>query len=249
MVNVLLSRFSVPLSLKLSGSALKIIAIISMVIDHCAYFFMEQGTPMYEVMRCFGRISFPVFAFLIAEGFAHTRNRTRYFLTIFGFAVISEIPWYFLNGSDGTHNVIFTLALGVAALSIFDRLCENRVLCLISLVLILLFAYSTGIDYDWRGVLMIVLFYMLRRQTIEPWADRNTINYSSQAIRQIIFAFPLMMHYSIAGAVLASIAIFLYDGTRGNIKGAVAKYSFYAFYPLHFLILITVREIFCNFAV
>ena len=54
---------------------------------------------------------------------------------------------------------------------------------------------------------------------------------------QVLFTFPLMLHYGIAGAVLASIVIFLYDGTRGNIKGAAAKYSFYAIYPLHLSII------------
>ena len=235
--NITVNRFSVPLSLRLCGSALKIIAVLSMVIDHCAYFLMEHGTPIYGVMRCFGRIAFPVFAFLIAEGFAHTRNRARYFITILGFAIISEIPWFLLNGYDGTHNVMFTLAIGVAALTVFDRLCEHRPLCVIVISLLLALAYWTGVDYDWRGVLMIVLFYMLRHQTIAPWSDRKDICFHSQAIRQIIFTFPLMMHYGIAGAVLASLVIFLYDGTRGHIKGAVAKYSFYAFYPLHFWII------------
>ena len=235
--NITVNRFSVPLSLKLSGSALKIIAVLSMVIDHCAYFLMEHDTPLYGVMRCFGRIAFPVFAFLIAEGFANTRNRSRYFLTILGFAIISEIPWFLLNGYDGTHNVMFTLAIGVAALTVFDRLCEHRPLCVIVISLLLALAYWTGVDYDWRGVLMIVLFYILRCQTIKPWSDRKDICFHSQAIRQIIFTFPLMMHYGIAGAVLASFIIFLYDGTRGHIKGAVAKYSFYAFYPLHLTIL------------
>ena len=231
--NITVNRFSVPLSLRLSGSALKIIAVLSMVIDHCAYFLMEHGTPIYGVMRCFGRIAFPVFAFLIAEGFAHTRNRARYFITILGFAIISEIPWFLLNGYDGTHNVMFTLAIGVAALTVFDRLCEHRPLCVIVISLLLALAYWTGVDYDWRGVLMIVLFYILRCQTIKPWSDRKDIYFHSQAIRQIIFTFPLMMHYGITGAILASFIIFLYDGTRGHIKGAVAKYSFYAFYPLH----------------
>ena len=235
--NITVNRFSVPLSLRLSGSALKIIAVLSMVIDHCAYFLMEHGTPLYGVMQCFGRIAFPVFAFLIAEGFAHTRNRARYFITILGFAIISEIPWFLLNGYDGTHNVMFTLAIGVAALTVFDRLCEHRPLCVIAITLLLVLAYWTGVDYDWRGVLMIVMFYILRCQTIKPWSDRKDICFHSQAIRQIIFTFPLMMHYGIAGAVLASFIIFLYDGTRGHIKGAVAKYSFYAFYPLHLTIL------------
>ncbi len=235
--NITVNRFSVPLSLRLSGSTLKIIAVLSMVIDHCAYFLMEHSTPIYGVMRCFGRIAFPVFAFLIAEGFAHTRNRSRYFLTILGFAIISEIPWLLLNGYDGTHNVMFTLAIGVAALAVFDRLCEHQTLCVIAITLLLALAYWMGVDYDWRGVLMIVLFYMLRHQTIEPWSDRYEICFPSQAIRQIIFTLPLMIHYGVAGAILASLVIFLYDGTRGHIKGAVAKYSFYAFYPIHLIIL------------
>ena len=225
--------FSVPLSLRLSGSALKIIAVLSMVADHCAYFLMEPDTPIYNVLRCFGRIAFPVFAFLIAEGFANTRSRTRYFLTLLGFALLSEIPWYLLNGYDGTHNVMFTLSLGVVALAIFDRLCEHGPLCCLSIVIVCFLAWLTGIDYDWHGVLMIAIFYMLRRQTIIPWLGRHHICFPSQALMQILFTFPLMMHYGIAGAILASIVIFLYDGTRGNIKGAVAKYSFYAFYPLH----------------
>lgn len=234
--NITVNRLSAPLPLRLSGSALKIIAVISMVTDHCAFFLMEHGTPLYEVLRCFGRIAFPVFAFLIAEGFAHTRSRTRYFLTILGLSIISEIPWYLLNGYDGTHNVMFTLAIGVAALTVFDRLCEHRPLCVIVISLLLALAYWTGVDYDWRGVLMIVLFYMLRHQTIAPWSDRSDICFLAQAVRQIIFTFPLMMHYGMAGAILASLVIFLYDGTRGHIKGAVAKYCFYAFYPFHMLL-------------
>ncbi len=229
--------FSVPLSLRLSGSALKVIAVLSMITDHCAYYLLEHCTPLYETLRCFGRIAFPVFAFLIAEGFAHTRNRSRYFLTLLGFAVISEIPWYLLNGFDGTHNVMFTLALGVAALAVFDRLCEHGSICYFSIIVIGFFAWCAGVDYDWRGILMIVIFYMLRRQTIDPCISRNIISFPSQAVIQILFTFPLMMHYGIVGAILASAVIFLYDGTRGNIKGAVAKYSFYAFYPLHLLLI------------
>ena len=227
--------FSVPLSLRLSGSALKIIAVLSMVADHCAYFLLELDTPLYSVMRCFGRIAFPVFAFLIAEGFANTRSRTRYFLTLLGFAIISEIPWFLLNGIDGTHNVMFTLFLGVATLAVFDRLCEHGPLCCFSILILCFLAWWSGVDYDWRGILMIAMFYMLRHQTIIPWLSRHRVCFPSQAIIQLLFTFPLMMHYGITGAILASIVIFLYDGTRGNIKGTVAKYSFYAFYPLHLI--------------
>jgi hypothetical protein len=163
--------FSVPLSLRLSGSALKIIAVISMVVDHCAYFLMEHGTSLYEAMRCFGRIAFPVFAFLIAEGFANTRNRMRYFLMLLGFAVVSEIPWHLLNGADGTHNVMFTLALGVVALALFDRLQELGITAFLAVALPAALAWWLGTDYDWRGVTMIAIFYILRQQTIRPWIN------------------------------------------------------------------------------
>lgn len=219
----------------LSGSALKIIAVISMVVDHCAYYFMDGNTMAYEVMRCFGRIAFPVFAFLVAEGFAHTRNRMRYFLSLLLFAAVSEVPWYLLNGADGTHNVMFTLALGVAALAAFERLREHRVLCCCSMLLMAWLAAWSGTDYEWRGVLMIMVFYLLGMV-------KNT-SVTSRRMLQLLFAFPLMMHYGITGALLACAVIFLYDGTRGFIHGNVAKYGFYALYPIHlFTILIIIMS-------
>ena len=229
--------FSVPLSLRLSGSALKVIAVLSMLADHCAYYLMEHGTPAYDMMRCFGRMAFPLFAFLIAEGFANTRNRLRYLLTILGFAVISELPWYLLNGADGTHNVMFTLAFGVVALAVFDRLCEHGPICFVAVMLVASLAWLTGTDYEWQGVVMITILYILRRQTIGPWQPRNRVSFPAQSLRQVIFTFPIMAAYGLTGAILSSAIIFLYDGTQGCIKGAAAKYSFYAFYPIHLYII------------
>ena len=229
--------FSVPLSLRLSGSALKVIAVLSMLADHCAYFFFFKQKTAYDMMRCFGRMAFPLFAFLIAEGFANTRNRLRYLLTILGFAVISELPWYLLNGADGTHNVMFTLAFGVVALAVFDRLCEHGPICFVAVMLVASLAWLTGTDYEWQGVVMITILYILRRQTIEPWQPRNRVSFPAQSLRQVIFTFPIMAAYGLTGAILSSAIIFLYDGTQGCIKGAAAKYSFYAFYPIHLYII------------
>lgn len=230
-------QLSIPLPLRMSGSALKVLAVLSMVADHCAYFLVNHDTVVYEVMRSFGRIAFPVFAFLIAEGFAHSHNRMKYFLTLLGFAIISEIPWYLLNGNDGTHNVMFTLAIGVIAIAAFGRLREHPILSIGSVVMFSFLAWKFGSDYDWRGVLMIVIFYMLQRRTIEPGIERNQINFPSQTILQIAFTLPLMIYYGTVGAVMASCAIFLYDGTRGFISGKVAKYAFYAIYPAHLLLI------------
>ena len=213
-----------------SGSVLKIIAIVSMVIDHCAYFLMDNNSTLYEAMRCVGRIAFPVFAFLIAEGFAYTHNRKRYFTRLLVFAVISEVSWYLLNGADGTHNVMFTLALGVVALAVLEKLKENSVLCGIAILSIAYLATWSGVDYEWRGILMILVFNLLRNQN-------DNLPFPYGRMMQLLCAFPLMMHYGSIGALLACMTIFLYDGARGFIKGNVAKYGFYAFYPVHLLLI------------
>lgn len=210
-----------------SGSALKIIAVLSMVTDHCAYYLLDSNSWGYEVMRCFGRIAFPVFAFLVAEGFAHTRNRMRYFLSLLLFAVISEVPWYLLNGADGTHNVMFTLALGVAALAAFERFQKHGALAIAAILLVALSAEISGLDYGWHGIVEILVFHLFRSKKY----------CQSTRLLQLAFAFPFMSHYGIIGALLACFIIFLYNGTRGIIHGKVAKYGFYAIYPVHLIII------------
>ena len=213
----------------LSGSALKVIAMISMVIDHIALYLMEYGTVLYETMRCIGRIAFPVFAFLIAEGFIHTKSRYRYFFTLLGFAVISEIPWYLLNGADGTHNVMFTLALGVATLMVLENLLQR------SLVLGFLWTLGmaglaswSGVDYEWRGILLIVILYLFNRHG-------HSFPYSRGM--QFFCTLVLMIHYGGIGAVMACMILYVYNGTRGFVQGSIAKYVFYAFYPVHLIVL------------
>ena len=211
----------------MSGSTLKILAVLSMAIDHAAFFMLDGDTVFYGAMRCVGRVAFPVFAFLITEGFLHTRNRMRYFLLLTGFGMVSEVPWYLLNGADGTHNVMFTLAFGVLALAAIEALREHRALGCCAVLLTAWCAEWSGVDYGWRGVLMITLFYLLGCKGRQP--------YPSCRMLQLLFTFPLMSHYGVAGALLACGAIMLYDGTRGFIHGKAAKYAFYAFYPAHLL--------------
>ena len=213
----------------LSGSALKVIAMISMVVDHVALYLMEHGTLLYETMRCIGRIAFPVFALLIAEGFIYTRNRYRYFFTLLGFAVISEIPWYLLNGADGTHNVMFTLALGVATLMVLENLLQR------SLVLGFLWTLGMaglaswlGVDYEWRGILVIVFFYLFN-------GFEHYLPYSRGM--QFFCTFVLMIHYGGIGAIMACMILYVYNGTRGFVQGSIAQYGFYAFYPIHLIVL------------
>ena len=211
----------------LSGSALKVIAMISMVVDHVALYLMEHGTLLYETMRCIGRIAFPVFALLIAEGFIYTRNRYRYFFTLLGFAVISEIPWYLLNGADGTHNVMFTLALGVATLMVLENLLQrSMVLGFLWTLGMAGLASWLGVDYEWRGILVIVISYLYNTYA-------HFFPYSRGM--QFFCTFALMMHYGVIGAVMACMFLYLYNGTRGFIENKITQYSYYIFYPFHLL--------------
>ena len=124
----------------LSGSSLKVIAIVSMTIDHLALYILGGDDPasapvIYHLMRMVGRLAFPIFAFLLVEGYIHTRDIRRYMMNLLVAAVISDIPWMLLGGYD-SHNVMFTLLLGLMAVSFIDRFWRNRLVTLtvISLV-------------------------------------------------------------------------------------------------------------------
>ena len=183
---------------------------------------------LHEAMRYIGRIAFPVFAFLIAEGFIHTKSRYRYFFTLMGFAVISEIPWYLLNGADGTHNVMFTLALGVATLMVLENLLQrSMILGFLWTLGMAGLASWLGVDYEWRGII-IVFFYLFN-------GYGHSFPYSRGM--QFFCTFAFMMQYGVIGVVMACMIIYLYDGTRGFVQGSIAKYGFYAFYPIHLFFL------------
>ena len=217
---------------RLSGSALKVIAMISMVIDHIALYLMEHGTVLYETMRCIGRIAFPVFAFLIAEGFIHTRSRYRYFFTLLGFAVISEIPWYLLNGTDGTHNVMFTLALGVATLMVLENLLQRSIVLGFFWTLGMAgLAFWLEVDYEWRGILLIIISYLYNTYA-------HYFPYSRGM--QFFCTFALMMHFGVIGAVMGCMFLYLYNGKRGFIQGYIEKYIYYSMYPIHLLFIIVI---------
>ena len=118
----------------LSGSSLKVIAIVSMTIDHLGLYMLggedaASGSVTYHLMRMVGRLAFPIFAFLLVEGYVHTRDIRKYMLNLFVAAVISDIPWMLLGGFD-SHNVMFTLLMGLMAVSFIDRFWQKRFLTL-----------------------------------------------------------------------------------------------------------------------
>ena len=143
----------------LSGSSLKVIAIVSMTIDHLGLYMLGGDDPAsasvtYHLMRMVGRLAFPIFAFLLVEGYVHTHNIRRYIMNLLVAAVISDIPWMLLGGYD-SHNVMFTLLLGLMAVSFIDRFWRNRLVTLTVIGLIGVLAECLQTDYSWRGIFLI----------------------------------------------------------------------------------------------
>ena len=207
----------------ISGSWLKVIAMLSMLIDHIAYYYGCDNPYLYELMRTVGRIAFPTFAFLLAEGFVHTRNRQKYLISLFAFALLSEIPWMLLN-HDGSHNVIFTLLAGILGLHVIEN-SKSHWVTAICITLIGLATILADTDYSWRGFGLVLIFYMFR----------------GRPELQTLFGIPLMYEYGIMGVLVAFSVIWLYNGERGFIQGKSWKYAFYAFYPVHLMMIYFLR--------
>lgn len=219
-----------------SGSALKVMAIVSMLIDHAALILLSGtewarepiiGTiTLYYILRRIGRLAFPLFCFLLVEGYVHTKSKWKYGLSLAAFALISEVPFDLMVNKVyfdlDKQNIYFTLLLGFLLLCTIEKI-QNvpiKILCLAGIY----FVSSTGnIDYGVSGVLLIGLLYVLREKRV----------------LKALFSFPLLSggYY----ALCAFIPIGMYNGERGFIRGKALKYAFYIFYPAHIMILLWIK--------
>ena len=211
----------------LSGSALKIIALVSMTMDHIAYYLMEHGSLMYDLMRTMGRMAFPIFAFLLVEGYVHTRSTRKYALSLLAFALISEIPWWLLN-HDNTHNVFFTLLLGLIVIEGINKLGKKPLLWAVLIITICTIAIFLHVDYEYSGILLICTFHIFK-------PDKVT---------KCLLATLFMYQYGVIGLWLGLAVILCYNGQRGFIKGQYAKYLCYAYYPLHLVLFMLLSLVF-----
>ncbi len=219
----------------MTSTALKIIAIIAMLIDHLGAVFF----PELVWLRLIGRVAFPIFAFLIVEGYIHTRDLKKYITRLFIFALISEVPFdYAFTGKlfeIGHQNVMFTFVLGLIFLYFMDNF-KSEIKKGLTLLLIFLIANVTNVDYSVFGLLMIIIFYIHR--------DKKLLKYVLVFLINIVFALLAILEngfsliaLSQAFAGLAIPLIILYNGKRGkNIK-----YLFYAFYPVHLAVIGLIR--------
>lgn len=221
----------------ISGSTLKLIAIVTMLIDHigAAIFWRllvsgEQSPVIYQTytaMRTIGRIAFPIFCFLLVEGYEHTRDKRKYAMRMFAFALVSEIPFDLAFMGEvlefGHQNVYFTLCIGLITIMGFEAVQQKTEwhpllrTAVLAAVTIAGFGVAAALrtDYDATGVMCILLLYLFRK-------TRGL----QILVGCLAFAWELP-------ALVGFIPIAFYNGKRGwNIK-----YIFYLFYPVHLLLL------------
>lgn len=223
------------------GSALKWAAMASMLIDHFAYVFYPGSAqagrplfsfPVYLTLRCVGRLAFPIYCFLLVEGFRYTRSVKNYLLRLLAFGLVSELPFdlaFRRAWADWNYqNVYFTLLLGLLSIWLWERITQGdpaacgwrRVLLgLVAITGLAAAAELARTDYGAWGVAVIAATHLFRRS---EW-QRDLFSGCA-----LLLSSPLEVF-----AFLAFVPMHAYNGERGRQP----KYLFYVFYPGHLLTL------------
>lgn len=228
-----------------TGSTLKLFALIFMLIDHIGAVILEHGvilsynrqlpyalsysasllvSQIDQILRGTGRLAFPIFCFLLVEGFFHTSNRKKYTFRLFLFALISEIPFDLAFNSSllefSYQNVMFTLLFGLLTIWGMEKARFVRpLLAILPAAAGIFIGWLFQADYDWRGIILIIVLYVFYQYPVE---------------KTIIGCLCLLWEPL---ACLAFIPLNMYN----HQKGQGMKYLFYLFYPVHLLILFCIR--------
>ena len=237
----------------LTGTGLKWVAVVTMLIDHFgailvyAYYLQlyrgwssdtSQVYDFYMLLRTIGRIAFPIFCFVLVEGFVHTHSKPKYALRLLLFAIVSEIPYDFaLHNANFSYtsqlNIMFTLLLAFCALWLADEIGKALKLpawgtTLLTVVTVAgAAALASGpldVSYHAYGIILIGVLYIARSHR---WLQ--FILGCAAAYWYCLQNGSMLQMYSAIGLA----CIVLYNGKRG--RGM--KYFFYLFYPLHLLVL------------
>lgn len=205
--------------LKFSSFHLRVIALITMIIDHIGTVFFP-GVAIYKII---GRVSFPIFAFLIVEGSIYTSNIKAYMNRLLLFAVISEIPYNLAFRRSfiytGSTNVLFTL-YGALLMIHFIKQYQEGVKTWFQLFLVPFGIQIIGGDYSVYGILTVLIFYSFRG------------NYKKITIAISILFSVLMGGLQVYG-ILALGILYFYNGSKGRKMGSL----FYWAYPAHLIII------------
>jgi hypothetical protein len=228
----------------MSSFQIKVLAIILMVIDHIGLFFF----PNLIILRVIGRFSFPLFAFLIANGAIYTKNINSYLKRLFIFAIISQIPFYFANNAIGLQwylNILFTLFLGLFAIKIIKETKDKRIRFL-AVLFSCFFAIIFKTDYQAEGVLSIILFYLFFNNLRFMALSQVLLFFLSPTIVLIFNSYSSLKPIPILPVYFNVLGLFslIFISFYNKKEGKKAKYLFYVFYPLQYVVLFLLKFFF-----
>lgn len=242
------------ISLETTSFSLHLLAMAFMLCDHL----WATVIPGNDWLTCVGRLAFPIFAFLIVEGYFHTRSLKRYVGRLFLFALLSEVPFDLVMGGTAFYpvhqNVLWTFLIGIGLIVCNEwargkgRLWLRAVTAVATVVLGFLLGLVSFADFHFAGVFMVLTFYFFR--------GRKWWNFLGQLLAMAYINLEILagLSYpvSLAGvtfffpqqgfALLSLPLIWLYRGRQGYHSRAF-QYGCYAFYPVHLLLLWLVQGI------
>ena len=201
---------------KNTSDFLKIIAMVTMLIDHIGAILF----PHIMIFRIIGRIAFPLFSYLLVTGFIHTRNINNYLVRLGIFAIISQIPYHFFV--PGRYNVILFFFIALLSLKYYKK---NRIY--IPLIVGILTEYLK-ISYGMYGIITIYIIYIFYNQDIK----KTMLSFTLLNIMFTLATHNIIQFYSILALPFLKL----------NIKKEIHlnKYIAYIFYPVHISILLLI---------
>lgn len=227
----------------MSSFFLKIFALIFMIIDHTGFILFPGQT----IFRAIGRLAFPLFAYQMAVGFSHTRNKEKHILKLLLFAILCQIPnLIMINIYENAimFNIIFTFVLALLIIYSIEKFkfiestgttkkinFKNLLFSLVLTTVLILIGIYLKVDYGWYGILLTVAFYFtLHKKILSIIAFFILLN-----LNHIInHNFMSLLAYI---SMFDCIFILLFNGKRGY------KFSwvFYALYIFHFIPLLAIK--------
>lgn len=211
----------------MSSFLLKIVAIITMTIDHIGAILFNNNS----ILRIIGRIAMPIFAFQIAIGFKNTHSKEKYIFRMFFTALLSEISFMLMLTSGSfaysSHNICFTFTLALIILYLIELGKKYKIFIMASIFLLILSAFLP-IDYNIYAILLVLVFYFFEKR-------KCIYTFGMVFIALSYYFFKNNMTQSFM--LLSLPFLYLYNGQ----KGKNLKYLFYVFYPLHMLILAFIK--------
>ena len=241
--------------IKITSFTLHILAMVFMLCDHL----WATIIPGNEWLTCIGRIAFPVFAFMIVEGYFHTKDFKKYMKRLLIFALISEIPFNLLNSGGVFYplhqNVLWTFLISLLLIHWNEKAkSKNKVwsriwVAAVSLLIATVIGLLGMVDYYHYGIFMVLTFYFFRGKKWWNYLCQFLLMYyiNIEMMGGLVYEFEMfgkmiVLHQQ-GLALLSLIPIWLYNGEQGFYNKTI-KNVYYWFYPAHILVLALIGMIF-----